>query len=58
MIRIPYEDKPEMTFDDYEIMIACFKDRKSNQIVVYDNLTVLFKHRRQGGAFVYFFISI
>jgi len=33
MIRIPYEDKPEMTFDDYEIMIACFKDRKSKRLV-------------------------
>jgi len=32
MIRIPYEDKPEMTFGDYEIMIACFKDSKSKRL--------------------------
>ena len=32
MIRIPYEEKPELTYEDFEIMIACFKDRKSKRL--------------------------
>ena len=56
MIRIQYEEKPEMTFEDYTIMIACYKDKvskrlakgkkiktttKNLQIIFYEGLIIL-----------------
>ena len=52
MIRIRYEEKPEMTFDDYDVMIACFKTKggkrkkmkktmKNLQILFYEGVLIV-----------------